>query len=132
VTEIQVTVDPNPVIETGVSEIHAIVQVEAQPAFANDNVFIYSQQLVNSCEAGSVEFRVNEGTDLSVPQGGSATVALDNDGNATVEVDASECAPRDQPVRGRPGGGAVLHRRHHADGCAAERDHCWSHGVPEP
>jgi hypothetical protein len=93
VTEIQVTVDPNPVIETGVSEIHAIVQVEAQPAFANDNVFIYSQQLVNSCEAGSVEFRVNEGHSTSVELGSSATVALDNDGNATVEVDATECAP---------------------------------------
>jgi hypothetical protein len=91
VTEIQVTVDPNPIIETGESEIHAVVQVEAQPAFANDNVFIYSQQLLNSC--ADVEFRVNEGTDLSVPQGESATVELDNDGNATVELDAYECAP---------------------------------------
>jgi hypothetical protein len=93
VTEIQVTVDPNPVIETGVSEIHAIIQVEAQPAFANDPVFIYSQQLINSCEAGSVEFYVNEGSSLSVAQGSSATVDLDNDGNATVEVSATECAP---------------------------------------
>jgi len=93
VTEIQVTVDPNPVIETGVSEIHAVVQVEAQPAFAGDPVFIYSQQLINSCEAGSVEFKVNEGHSTSVDQGSSATVNLDNDGNATVEVDASECAP---------------------------------------
>jgi hypothetical protein len=93
VTEIQVTVDPNPVIETGVSEIHAVIQVEAQPAFANDPVFIYSQQLINSCEAGSVEFYVNEGASLSVPQGSSATVDLDNDGNATVEVSATECAP---------------------------------------
>ncbi len=93
VTEIQVTVDPNPVIETGVSEIHAIIQVEAQPAFAGDPVFIYSQQLVNSCATGSVEFRENEGSSLSVEQGESATVNLDNDGNATVEVDASECAP---------------------------------------
>jgi hypothetical protein len=91
VTEIQVTVDPNPIIETGESEIHAVVQVEAQPAFANDDVFIYSQQLLNSC--ADVEFRVNEGTDLSVEQGSSATVELDNDGNATVELDAYECAP---------------------------------------
>jgi hypothetical protein len=91
VTEIQVTVDPNPIIETGVSEIHAVVQVEAQAGFANDNVFIYSQQLVNSCE--SVNFRVNEGASLSVSLGESATVPLDNDGNATVELDAYECAP---------------------------------------
>jgi len=91
VTEIQVTVDPNPVIETGVSEIHAVVQVEAQPAFAGDPVFIYSQQLINSCD--NVDFRVNEGTLLSVGLGNRATVDLDNDGNATVEVDADECAP---------------------------------------
>src|ERR1700728_1831280 len=56
-TEIQVSVSPNPIIETGVSEIHAIVQVSAQVAFANDPVFIYSQQLLNSCE--SVEFLEN-------------------------------------------------------------------------
>jgi hypothetical protein len=91
VTEIQVTVSPNPIIETGVSEIHAVVQVEAQPAFANDNVFIYSQQLVNSCE--SVNFKANDGTELSNSLGESATVTLDNDGNATVELDAIECAP---------------------------------------
>jgi hypothetical protein len=102
VTEIQVTVSPNPIIETGVSEIHAIVQVEAQVAFAGDPVFIYSQQLINSCQ--SVEFLVNQPGPvpkivpppppaLSVPQGQSATVDLDNDGNATVELDAYECAP---------------------------------------
>jgi len=91
VTEIQVTVSPNPVIETGVSEIHAVVQVEAQPAFANDPVFIYSQQLVNSCE--HVEFSQNSGDELSNGLGESATVNLDNDGNATVELDAYECAP---------------------------------------
>jgi hypothetical protein len=90
-TEIQVTVDPNPVIETGVSEIHAVIQVEAQVGFAGDNVFIYSQQLVNSC--ATVNFNVNEGAALSVPLGESATVPLDNDGNATVELDATECAP---------------------------------------
>ncbi len=91
VTEIQVTVSPNPVIETGVSEIHAVVQVEAQPAFANDPVFIYSQQLLNSCE--DVEFSQNSGDELSDGLGESATVILDNDGNATVELDATECAP---------------------------------------
>ncbi|HXQ59544.1 MAG TPA: hypothetical protein VN799_05580 [Acidimicrobiales bacterium] len=92
VTEIQVTVSPNPVIETGVSEIHAVVQVEAQPSFAGDNVFIYSQQLINSCE--DVNFKYNEGVDdPSVSQGESATVPLDNDGNVTVELDATECAP---------------------------------------
>ncbi len=91
VTEIQVTVDPNPVIETGVSEIHAVVQVEAQPAFAGDPVFIYSQQLLNSCD--EVEFKANHNSWPSKDLGESATVNLDNDGNATVELDAYECAP---------------------------------------
>jgi hypothetical protein len=90
-TEIQVTVSPNPIIETGVSEIHAVVQVEAQPAFANDPVFIYSQQLINSCQM--VQFLQNDGTQLSKYLGESATVNLDNDGNATVELNATECAP---------------------------------------
>jgi hypothetical protein len=91
VTEIQVTVSPNPIIETGVSEIHAVVQVEAQAAFANDPVFIYSQQLINSCE--NVVFSQNQGHNTSVNLGESATVLLDTDGNATVELSASECAP---------------------------------------
>jgi hypothetical protein len=90
-TEIQVTVNPDPIIETGVSEIHAIVEVEAQPAFANDSVFIYSQQLLNSCE--NVTFYQNSGTELSKYLGSSATVVLDNDGNTTVELSATECAP---------------------------------------
>jgi hypothetical protein len=91
VTEIQVTVDPNPVIETGESEIHAIVQVEAQPAFANDDVLVYSQQLLNSC--AHLTFRENLGVNPSVGLGQSPTVKLDNDGNATLELVATECAP---------------------------------------
>jgi hypothetical protein len=90
-TEIQVTVNPDPIIETGVSEIHAVVEVEAQVGFAGDSVFIYSQQLLNSCE--SVAFYQNSGTQLSKYLGSSATVDLDNDGNTTVELSATECAP---------------------------------------
>jgi hypothetical protein len=86
-----VTVAPNPLVETGQSEIHAIVQVEANDQFANDNVFIYSQQLVNSC--GSVVFSQNQGRNTSVNLGTSATVLLDNDGNATVELSGTDCAP---------------------------------------
>jgi hypothetical protein len=91
VTEIQVTVSPNPVIEAGVSEISAVIQVEAQPAFAGDPVFVYSQQLINSCD--DVNFYENEGNVPSVYMGDSATIDLDNDGNATVLVDGYDCAP---------------------------------------
>ncbi len=88
-----VTVSPNPLIETGQSEIHAIVQVEANPSFAGDPVFIYSQQLVNSCETDSVIYYTSASGTLSVPSDDSITVILDDDGNATVELAGSNCAP---------------------------------------
>jgi hypothetical protein len=91
VTEIQVTVDPNPLVETGVSEIFTNIEVEAQPAFAGDPVFVYSQQLNNSCE--DVDYYENEGASLSEDLGDSATVTLDNDGNATLQVYGYDCAP---------------------------------------
>jgi len=46
---ITVTVDPNPLVETGQSEIHAVVQVETSPSFAGDEVNIDSSQLEASC-----------------------------------------------------------------------------------
>jgi hypothetical protein len=92
VTEIQVTVSPNPVIETGTSQVVGVIQVEAQPAFAGDPVFIYSQQFNNSCEY--VQYNENEGNTPSVLQvGESATITLDNDGNATVFFAGDDCAP---------------------------------------
>jgi len=88
-----VNIDPNPLVETGQSEIHAIIQVETSSSFASDPVFIYSQQLVNSCDPGSVEFFSSASGTLSAPLGSSATVILDDDGNATVEVSGLDCAP---------------------------------------
>ncbi len=86
-----VTIAPNPLIETGMSEVHAVVQVEALPAFAGDPVFIYSQQLINSCS--SVEFFSSASGSISEELGSSATVVLDDDGNASVELSATNCAP---------------------------------------
>ena len=51
--QITVTVDPNPLVETGQSEIHAVIQVETLPSFAGDAVNIdSSSQLVASCLGG--------------------------------------------------------------------------------
>ncbi len=86
-----VTIAPNPLIETGMSEVHAVVQVEALPAFAGDPVFIYSQQLINSCS--SVEYFSSASGAISEELGSSATVILDDDGNASVELSATNCAP---------------------------------------
>ncbi|HXQ61463.1 MAG TPA: hypothetical protein VN796_03965 [Acidimicrobiales bacterium] len=88
-----VTIAPNPLIETGTSEVHAIVQVETSPAFAGDPVFIYSQQLVNSCLQNSVIFYSSASGELSRPSWGSITAILDDDGNATVELAGNDCAP---------------------------------------
>jgi hypothetical protein len=87
---IAVTVDPNPLVETGQSEISAVVQVETLPSFAGDVVTIGSTQLVSSC--GGVLY-------VTAASGGPRTsadnisVVLDDDGNATVFLDATNCAP---------------------------------------
>ncbi len=91
VTEIQVTATPNPVIETGESEVNTVIQVEAQPTFAGDSVVIYSQQFDDSCDG--VDYDENQGTFLSQSIGDPATVTLDNDGNATIDLDGEDCAP---------------------------------------
>jgi len=84
---IVVTVEPNPVVETGQSEVHAVIQVEANPAFANDDVTIRSTQLAQSCD---------EVLYLSLvlpPLPFNTFVQLDNDGNGTVLVEGTDCAP---------------------------------------
>jgi hypothetical protein len=92
-----VQVSPNPLVETGQSEIHAVIEVETSPSFAGDKVNIDSQQLVSSC-IGGVKFE-----SIGQPQGmnpllpttspNRIDVVLDDDGNATVIVDALDCAP---------------------------------------
>ena len=96
---ITVTVDPNgpnnPLFEVGQSEVFAVVQVETQPAFADDQVTISSQQLQNTCTGsfpGGFPPRVVF-ANAQAQGSGSVTVALDNEGNATVTVAGLECAP---------------------------------------
>jgi uncharacterized repeat protein (TIGR01451 family) len=76
------------------SQVHAVIQVETSPAYAGDPVQISSDQLTTSC-AGEVVFETLEGGSTSSPTAAinSITVTLDDEGNATVTVDASECAP---------------------------------------
>src|ERR1700728_1807235 len=44
-----VTADPDPLVETGMSSINTVVQVETSPSFAGDEVEISSSQLITSC-----------------------------------------------------------------------------------
>jgi hypothetical protein len=89
--QIQVTASPNPLVETGQSEIHTVVQVETLPSFAGDVVSISSSQLVSSCEAVSFE-DVQNGLPPHFNRD-QTEVVLDDDGNVTVVIDAFNCAP---------------------------------------
>ncbi|HEY7946931.1 MAG TPA: hypothetical protein VID75_04600, partial [Acidimicrobiales bacterium] len=89
-----VTVDPNPLVETGQSEIHAVVQVETSPSFAGDMVNIDSSQLESSCATLTFENLQAGGTTASPNVVDNRIDAvLDDDGNATVVVDGENCAP---------------------------------------
>jgi len=90
-TNIAVTVDPNPLIETGSSEIHAVIQVETLANFAGDVIDINSSQLVSSCETVNYETVANGLPPTVSPD--QISVVLDDDGNATVVLDGVNCAP---------------------------------------
>jgi hypothetical protein len=83
-----VSVSPDPVQETGTSEIVAVIQVEALPIFAGQTVDISSQQLFDDCAELFWD-------SFEAPGAGSGIngVALDNDGNATLRVLGEDCAP---------------------------------------
>ena len=92
--EITVSVSPNgtnnPLFEVGQSEVYAVVQVETQPAFAGDEVNISSSQFQSSCSKLGFD-SIASGTDVNMWN--TATVTLDNEGNATVVLSGYDCAP---------------------------------------
>jgi len=96
--QITVEVDPNALVETGQSEVHAVIQVETLPSFAGDEVNIDSSQLDASC-LGGISFTSVAGAPAAAPLDGvvishhEISVVLDDDGNATVFVDGTDCAP---------------------------------------
>ena len=89
-----VSVSPNPVQEVGQSEIDVIIQVETLPIFANQTVDISSQQLFLSCLSLSWKSSAsNTPSHVIGIAAGITGVILDNDGNATVELQGMDCAP---------------------------------------
>jgi hypothetical protein len=84
---ITVQVDPNPLVETGPSLVVAVIQVETSPSFAGDPVDISSSQLEAAC-GGNIGFLSNTTAGVDNVQ-----VILDDDGNASVVVDGTNCAP---------------------------------------
>jgi len=84
-----VSVSPDPVQESGTSEVSAMVQVEALPVFAGQTVNVSSQQLASDCASLTWSH-------IGLPRiagPGISGVVLDNDGNATVWVLGEDCAP---------------------------------------
>jgi hypothetical protein len=92
--QITVRVSPNPLVETGASEVHAVIEVETLPSFAGDIVNIDSSQLEASCRGVRYENLQNPGTTANPNEHANRIDAvLDNDGNATVVVEGWDCAP---------------------------------------
>jgi len=94
---ITVQIDPDPVVEVSESNINVVVQVETSPSFAADDVSISSSQLFASC---ALVYIATEQASGPYPYYGATystnaplTVALDDDGNVTVEIDGIDCAP---------------------------------------
>jgi hypothetical protein len=87
---ITIQIDPNPLVESGTSDVVAVVQVETSPAFAGDLVNIDSSQLQSAC-GGEIAFLTAQG--IGAETKNSVQVFLDNEGNVSVIMYAAECAP---------------------------------------
>jgi hypothetical protein len=85
---ITVQIDPTPLVETYESDIVATIQVETSASFADDAVTVSSSQLTATCDVGTYFF-----TQSGISGADSATVYLDDDGNATLAVVGGDCAP---------------------------------------
>ena len=93
--DLTLTVSPNPLVEAGPSQIRAVVQVEALPQFAGDQVTLSSSQLVATCASSPnpVQFVTNAGGPTPGFFTNTINVTLDDDGNATVALYGTDCAP---------------------------------------
>jgi len=91
--KITITASPNGLVETGQSEVHAVIQVETSPRYANDDVLISSAQLQGSCPGGIRFEYIPDGATSPMGANNEISVPLDNDGNATVVVNGRDCAP---------------------------------------
>jgi hypothetical protein len=95
---LMVTVSPNPLVETGQSDVEAVVQVNACASFAGDAVSIEASQLEDSC--GSLTFESLQGGSPGTPHISDDNIVayLDDDGNLAVVVNGVDCAPGESVV----------------------------------
>jgi hypothetical protein len=96
-TDPVLTIAPNPVTETGQSEVHAVLEF-SDPTAAEQKVSIDSSQLSASC-GGTVTYSDLQGVTPNASTVTPATVTnqvvltLDNEGNADAVVSGTDCAP---------------------------------------
>jgi len=89
-SSIYMTASPNPLVETGQSEIYAVIRIETSPSYAGDDLLLSSSQLEDTCTGGFGFGSIATGT---LNSGSSIKIALDDDGNATAVVAGQDCAP---------------------------------------
>ena len=83
---LSLTVSPNPMVETGDSDIYAVFSVATDPVYAEQTVEIVAG-VANRCGLGATWF-TNEGSFT----GSTAVAAIDDDGNANFTVLGASCA----------------------------------------
>lgn len=83
-----------PLLTSDGSDVYAVIEVETSPSFAGDPVDIQSSQLQAAC-GGIIQFETLQGATVGNPTTSfnSISVILDNDGNVTVVVNGTDCAP---------------------------------------
>jgi hypothetical protein len=81
-----IAVSPNPIVETGGSDVYAVISVAVNPVYAEQTVDIVSG-LADRC-GGGVTWITNQGTFT----GSTASTTIDDDGNATFTVLGGSCA----------------------------------------
>ena len=84
---VSVTVAPNPMVETGDSDVYGVFSVATDPVYAKQTVEIVAG-LANRCGLGATWFS-NDGSFT----GSTAVAALDDDGNASFTLLGASCAP---------------------------------------
>lgn len=82
-----ITVSPNPIVETGDSDVYAVISVATNPVYAEQTVAIVSG--LNSRCRGGITWITNQGSF----SGSTASATIDDDGNATFGFFGASCAP---------------------------------------
>jgi hypothetical protein len=82
-----ITASPDPIVETGESDVYVVFSVAVDPSDAEQTVEINSAGLADRCRQGSSWI-----TDQGSFNGSTATATIDDDGNATFMFFGASCA----------------------------------------